>query len=89
MRIEHGMSRNEVVAILGEPSPDQSFASDDSHGLPRNHVRVRWETDNLEIGVIFDPSGKVAWGDLWGNTGRSPGDTPLDRLKKLWKRLFP
>jgi hypothetical protein len=88
--IEYGMSRDEVVAILGEPFPDQSFASDGPRGSPPpNYVRVLWKTNDTQIGVIFDPSGRVGWADLWVDAERPPDDTPLDRIKKLWKRLFP
>jgi hypothetical protein len=88
-RIEHGMSFDEVVAILGRPPANQSNASDTPTEVPPNYIRILWQTTGIQMGVILDPSGKVAWTDLWLYQESPVDDTPLDRLKQWWKKLFP
>jgi hypothetical protein len=86
-RIKHGMSRDEVVAILGRPSLDKGPAYNSPADLPPDYVQFSWITEHAQVGVIFDPSGKVAWANLWVDPHPPIDPKPVDRLKEVWKQL--
>jgi hypothetical protein len=90
-RIQDGMRRAEVEAVLGGP---QGYYSTDPvfccvHGQPPPlRGGDRWETwigDDGEINVVFDEQGEVRWRDFAPPTHPSSLDgRVLDWLRRLW-----
>jgi hypothetical protein len=84
-RIQNGMSRAEVYALLGPPDPDP-FGTPGSGG-------EAWSRLDEIYAVFFDPSGRVCYKFLsYGlprRTTQGPFDSLLWRAKRHWHRWFP
>jgi hypothetical protein len=97
-RIQQGMTRAEVEAILGPPEDFRSepvaYPSGTEYWLqslkPNDASQRIWYTDTGLRVVFFAPDGLVS-GAVFvpGNlSNRSPLDNLLWRLKRLWHRWF-
>jgi hypothetical protein len=101
-RIQIGMSRADVEAILGPPGdysttqmaylledpwPVESWPSDD------RVVVEEWCYDKASIDVAFTPTGTVMRARFWTGSLTDPEEDSLDnlrwRLEDMWHRWFP
>jgi outer membrane protein assembly factor BamE (lipoprotein component of BamABCDE complex) len=88
-RIEHGMSRAAVTAILGRPSVAPPPADEVQRIQPAGYAVVRWSDEGTKIDVTFNASGEVARADRTVDEGKPRADTLFGRFKELWNRLSP
>jgi hypothetical protein len=99
-RVRMGMTRAEVLSILGRPG-DQTTAPQDvlSMGEPAldegvttaGNDSLEWKGNDGWIDVYFDPSGQVAGKDFWvaDTSVQAPLENFLRRAKRLWRKWFP
>ena len=92
-QIEVGMTRADVVALLGPPG-DQAVELPPrtwfSLGIgPANTYCVEWWTDQVEVIVSFDrPSDTVMAKDIGPCIRASLLEMTTDRAKRQWHRWF-
>jgi hypothetical protein len=94
-RIQHGMTRTEVEAILGSPGDYTTGPTlvryPDGRSARHSYVSDRWVTDSLVVYVSFDDSDRVWHSFTLPNLRHERGllDSLLWRAKRLWRRWFP
>jgi hypothetical protein len=102
-RIQRGMTRAEVTAILGPPvnctTVPMSVPAGGATGVAWSGTEAErselpygaWLDDSTCIWVGFDQSDKVVYADYYENSGRQRGILPilLERLERqFWKWFF-
>jgi hypothetical protein len=91
-RIQPGMSRAEVEAILGPPGDYRSGYTHDYETRASLPDDLIWETDHVIIVVYFKASGRVRFQRIQLVSLRESSD-PLDNLrwraKRQWRKWFP
>jgi hypothetical protein len=91
-RIQRGMSRAEVGAILGPPGDYRSGETHDFVTRGSSPGDLIWETDHVIIIVRFQESGRVRSQTIQLVSVRGSND-PLDKLvwlaKRQWRKWFP
>jgi hypothetical protein len=98
-RIQTGMSREEVVAILGPPGDYTTGPFQTDHGVVFNYYELpsradilSWADDGAYVDVVFDHDDNYVYDRHFDTIARvplSPLDNLLWRLKRQWHRWFP
>jgi hypothetical protein len=91
-RLQPGMSRAEVEAILGPPGDYRSGETTTRSKVIWFRGDLLWETDDVLIIVGFDESGEMWTRDIWDVHLVKPKvsiDNLLWRAKRQWRKWFP
>ena len=101
-RIQPGMSRAEVEAILGPPGDYRTRDSEQDTDLDLSdmaivgsidlHQAYIWASDQAVVLAAFDETEKFVGGGCVKPSGivhKGPLDNLLWRAKRLWQRWFP
>src|SRR5205085_646486 len=88
-RIQKGMTRTEVEAILGGParweaSSQTVLTKTTAHGRPREPRDYLWASDCALVFAVFDDDGLVGW--TWTRSAR-PAEESLHEKLRRWLRL--
>jgi hypothetical protein len=96
--IQRGMTRAEVIALLGAPPGDYTFRKDPGAFYSNNIVtgavislgwtRDEWIGDGGRIKVTLDREGKVILASFY-ETGACPDRTAWERVQRFLSRTFP
>jgi hypothetical protein len=95
-RIKKGMTEAEACAILGKPwdnsllDPEVAGSWEAGHFWPREMAACRsgeysreWVGDDIEMFVVFNDEGRVAWASLHTNVACPHSSLP----SRVWRRL--